>query len=105
MFELEIQQSIQGKPLAIFNSYQFRKYRQNKNETVLVCLNEKTDMCKGRIRIKNCKIINYFDYLCKPDVAGSDVKNSLIIYIIFNKQSKKEGKFNLIILYQSCHLI
>lgn len=54
VFELEIIETIKGKPF--FNGYQFRKYRQNKNETVWVCLYEYKDMGMGRIRTKNFKI-------------------------------------------------
>ncbi|KAF0759758.1 MULE domain-containing protein [Aphis craccivora] len=72
--EIEIIETTKGKPLAIFNGYQFRKYRQNENGTVWVCLNKKKDTCKGRMRTKNIEIINFSDHLCKPDVATSEVK-------------------------------
>lgn len=72
--EIEIIETTKGKPLAIFNGYQFRKYRQNENGTVWVCLNEKKDKCTGRMRTINLEIINFSDHLCKPDVAASEVK-------------------------------
>ncbi|KAL4126003.1 hypothetical protein QTP88_010235 [Uroleucon formosanum] len=70
--EIEIIETTKGKPLAIFNGYQFRKYRQNENGTVWVCLNEKKYKCTGRMRTKNLEIINFSDHLCKPDVAASE---------------------------------
>jgi len=73
--EIEIIETTKGKPLAIFNDYQFRKYRQNENGTVLICLNEKKNKCTDRMRTKNLEIINFSDYLCRPDVAASEVKN------------------------------
>lgn len=77
--EIEIIETTKGKPLAIFNGYQFRKYRQNENVTVWVCLKEKKDKCKGRMRTKNIEIIHFSDNSCKPDVATSEVKNNLIM--------------------------
>lgn len=53
MSEFEVIETTKGKPLAIFNGYQFRKLKENKNGTVWVCLNEKKNKRKGRMRIKN----------------------------------------------------
>jgi len=39
--EIEIIETIKCKPLAIFDGYPFRKYRQNENRTVWICLNKK----------------------------------------------------------------
>jgi len=77
--EIEIIETTKGKPLAIFNGYQFRKYRQNENGTVWVCLNEKKDKCKGRMRTKNIEIIYFSDHSYKPETATSEVKNNLIM--------------------------
>lgn len=74
MSEFEIIETTKVKPLAIYNGYQFRKYRQNENGTVWVCLNEKKEKCKGRMRVKNGEIIDFAEHLCKPDVAACEVK-------------------------------
>lgn len=57
MEKIEIIETTKGKPLDIFNGYQFRKYSQNENEIIWVCLNEKKNKCIGRMRTKkkNCE--------------------------------------------------
>lgn len=73
---IEIIETNKGKPLAIHDGYQYRKYRENYGKIITwVCLKEKKEeKCKGRLKTKNSIVLNVTTHRCKYDMAKIEVK-------------------------------
>lgn len=75
MDQLQIVNTTKGKPSAIFEDYQYRQHRINKEEVVTwLCIKEKTEKCRGTLKTKNSQVISASEHKCKPNLVQLEVK-------------------------------
>lgn len=69
---------MRGKPSAHYNGYAYRMVRENKVGVMTwVCLRQKSEKCKGRLKSKNGRVIRVSDHGCEVDEANLVVKKTV----------------------------
>lgn len=78
MEKFDVIETTKGKPLALFKGYQYRRHRECKENVVSwLCVKEKSEKCKGRMKSKYGSVLEEFEHICKPDEAAVEVKQKL----------------------------
>ncbi|GBL67901.1 hypothetical protein AVEN_16502-1 [Araneus ventricosus] len=69
MTTLEETDTSKGKSSSIYDGYQYRKHRINKDNVITwLCLKERTENCRGTFKSKNGIVLNVSNHVCKPDI-------------------------------------
>ncbi|XP_049839929.1 uncharacterized protein LOC126284806 isoform X3 [Schistocerca gregaria] len=73
---MEVITTTKGRPSAHYSGYAYRKFRESKDGVVTwLCLREKSDHCRGKIRSKNGEVFYVSEHSCgPPDDAALEVR-------------------------------
>lgn len=74
---MEIISTSKGKPCLLYEGYSYRQHRTRKDLITWVCLNEKREICRGRIISKGEAVIKVFAHQCAPNAAKNEVQKYL----------------------------
>ncbi|KAK9721973.1 FLYWCH zinc finger domain [Popillia japonica] len=75
---MELIETTKGKPSLTHEGYQSRKYREN-NKCIItwICIYEKKENCKGRLKSKSNEVLSVCEHTCKPNVAAIEIKTQM----------------------------
>ncbi|GBM73699.1 hypothetical protein AVEN_177747-1 [Araneus ventricosus] len=75
---IEIFETKKNKPSAVYSGYQYRKFRSNiENIITWLCINERSEKCKGILKTKDNCVVSEMTHSCKPNEAKIDVKKQV----------------------------
>ncbi|CAH1374007.1 unnamed protein product [Tenebrio molitor] len=76
---MEMIETSKGKPAAIFNGFQYRRHRINKEGIqTWLCAKEKVEKCRGSMKTKNDVILIVTNHTCKSDVTAIELRKRLV---------------------------
>lgn len=72
---VEILKTKRGNTCIVVDNYQLRRYREKEDIIIWVCLKEKKEKCKGRVKTtKQFEVVSKIPHTCVPNVAEIEVK-------------------------------